>query len=86
VHAEKALNTLVRLCTHGKTENIRLSAANSLLDRGFGKPLAVIHATSSDPRSLTDAELLAIIGAVRTIEGEATDVSPVLELPALPKP
>lgn len=37
-HTEKALNTLVEIMeTKGVNESARVSAANSLLDRGWGK-------------------------------------------------
>lgn len=37
-HTETALAVLVEVAQHGQSEAARVSAANSLLDRGFGKP------------------------------------------------
>lgn len=37
-HAPEAIKTLVRIMKEGETDSVRLSAANSILDRGFGKP------------------------------------------------
>lgn len=37
-HAEAALKTLVDIMQNGEQESARLSAANSILDRGYGKP------------------------------------------------
>lgn len=43
-HAETALATLVEIARHGDTAAARVSAANALLDRGYGKaPQAVEH-------------------------------------------
>lgn len=41
-HTEKALKTLVEICDHGENESARVTAANSLLDRGWGKPAVPI--------------------------------------------
>lgn len=38
VHAGTALNALVEIATKGESEAARVSAANALLDRGYGKP------------------------------------------------
>lgn len=37
-HAALALSTLARICKKGDTDSSRVSAANSLLDRAYGKP------------------------------------------------
>lgn len=42
-HAETALKTLVEIMTQGESETARLSAANALLDRGFGKPFQGVN-------------------------------------------
>jgi hypothetical protein len=36
--APMALRTIAKLCRESETETVRLAAANSLLDRGYGKP------------------------------------------------
>jgi len=37
-HASEALETLVNIMRNGEQEGTRLSAANAILDRGYGKP------------------------------------------------
>jgi hypothetical protein len=37
-HAPDALKALVEIATKGESESARVSAANALLDRGYGKP------------------------------------------------
>jgi hypothetical protein len=40
-----ALRTIAKICAKGETESLRLAAANSLLDRGFGKPAQSLELT-----------------------------------------
>lgn len=47
-HAEKALQVLVDIATSGESEAARVSAANAILDRGYGKPPQAIDHKSSD--------------------------------------
>ena len=37
-HTEEALETLVDVAKNGRTDAARVSAANALLDRAYGKP------------------------------------------------
>src|SRR3954453_19086251 len=37
LHTETALATLVEICQSGENESARVAAANSILDRGWGK-------------------------------------------------
>lgn len=37
-HTEQAINTLVDITKNGRTDAARVSAANAILDRGYGKP------------------------------------------------
>ena len=37
-HTELAIKTLVEVAINGRTDAGRVSAANSLIDRGYGKP------------------------------------------------
>ncbi len=37
-HTETALTVLLQVAQHGQSEAARVSAANSILDRGYGKP------------------------------------------------
>lgn len=38
LESEACLNTLIRLRDHAESEQVRLAAAQAILDRGFGKP------------------------------------------------
>jgi hypothetical protein len=40
-YAQLALSTLVKICKDGQERN-RLAAANSILDRGYGRPLQML--------------------------------------------
>ena len=47
-HAEQALQVLVNIALSGESEAARVSAANAILDRGYGKPMQGVDHTSSD--------------------------------------
>lgn len=47
-HTDQALAALVEIMTGGESEAARVSAANSILDRGYGKPQQTVDNTSSD--------------------------------------
>lgn len=47
-HARVALETLVSIARDGESEAARVSAANAILDRGYGKPVQGIDHKSSD--------------------------------------
>ena len=51
-HTELALGTLAEIAAHGENESARVSAANALLDRGWGKP-AVPVVASDVPEVIT---------------------------------
>ncbi|MDR3439869.1 DUF5681 domain-containing protein [Telmatospirillum sp.] len=62
-HAPEAIKTLVDICTNPKASSAaRVAAANSLLDRGFGKPVQpIVGDDDSDPVSLIHRiELVAL--------------------------
>ena len=42
-HTTEALETLVDVMKHGKTPSARVAAASAILDRGYGKPPAVLE-------------------------------------------
>jgi hypothetical protein len=70
-YAPAALKTLNEICVGGESEAARVAAANSLLDRGHGKPTTHLtgNLTVRDTRKaseLSDAELEQII-----LEGRA---------------
>lgn len=41
-YTEQALQTLVQIALEGESEAARVSAANAILDRGYGKPTTVL--------------------------------------------
>jgi len=47
-HSELALQVLVEVATKGKTDAARVSAANALLDRAYGRPTTLQHVEISD--------------------------------------
>jgi len=47
-HTATALMTLVTISTSGESEAARVSAANALLDRGYGKPRQAVEHSGAD--------------------------------------
>lgn len=47
-HGQSALDALVQIATSGESEAARVSAANAILDRGFGKPVQSMEHSSPD--------------------------------------
>ena len=64
-HTEEAINTLAAIMQDTSlSPAARVSAANVLLDRGYGKAPQFIDTNfAKAPRDYTDAELLAIIAS-----------------------
>jgi hypothetical protein len=71
-HAAVAMKTLVDVAKSGESEAARVTAANAILDRGYGKP-AQSHEHSGprggpiatmDVTNLTDAQLNALYAAL----------------------
>lgn len=63
-YTAEALGVLCDVMRTGTSEQARVAAANSILDRGWGKPtqsLDAAHRFERDPAVLSEAELLAII-------------------------
>ncbi|AVA20666.1 hypothetical protein [Rhizobium sp. NXC24] len=48
VHAVDALNTLAKIAKSGESESARVSAANALLDRAYGRPMQSHQVTGKD--------------------------------------
>lgn len=48
-HTEEAIDTLARLMREGQTDDVRLRAANAILDRGYGKPVQAISGDDGGP-------------------------------------
>ncbi len=62
----EALEVLRDVMRTGTSEQARVAAANSILDRGWGKPTQILdaaHRVERDPAVLSEADLLAIISA-----------------------
>ena len=57
-YTEDALMALVDVARNGRTDAARVSAANSLLDRGYGKPIA-IETSEPEPFAPTIIEIRA---------------------------
>ena len=53
-YTEEALETLVDVARNGRTDAARVSAANALLDRAYGKPAA------SEERAIVDMPPMVI--------------------------
>jgi hypothetical protein len=75
-HSAEAIETLVAIMQNEKAPPAaRAHAANSILDRGYGRPpQAVINANVASKRALdyTDDELAAMIAAARpAVDGPA---------------
>jgi hypothetical protein len=52
-YAPEAIEELVRIMQHSDSDAARMSAANSLLDRGFGKPAQSIDLGNKEERPFT---------------------------------
>jgi len=62
-HAEKALQVLVDIATGGESEAARVSAANAILDRGYGKPPQAVDHKSSDGSMKPGPSIIQIVPA-----------------------
>lgn len=51
-HAPAALETLVQIAQGGESEAARVSAANAILDRGYGRPPQSMEVTGKDGGSI----------------------------------
>jgi hypothetical protein len=63
-HTEESINTLADIMRNSKSDPARVTAANCILDRGWGKPAQMVQADIKPKRSILDwstEELLAII-------------------------
>jgi len=67
LHSEDCIAVLVELRDHAEAEQVRLAAANSLLDRGHGKPRQEIDLSD-------DGKVTVIINR----GGNALDVQPAI--------
>lgn len=55
-HTDTAILALVDICLNGESESARVSAANALLDRGYGKPMQSheVHGKNGGPIQTVD--------------------------------
>lgn len=77
MHSETALSALVQIASQGASEAARVSAANSILDRAFGRPLQAVEMSGPDggPVQTIDVSKLST-GTLREImraQNEAPD-------------
>jgi hypothetical protein len=69
-HPKEALETMVELMRHGESDSVRLSAAEKILDRAWGKPMQNVSQTRrSSPKqpsllSIAHAAVLALFDEV----------------------
>jgi hypothetical protein len=70
-----AVKTIVEICKNGESEAVRLAAANSLLDRGFGRPTQSIELATDGPliqfdffKEIDPLEQQLLRDALKTIE------------------
>jgi hypothetical protein len=52
-HTEEAINCLVGVMRNGTSEPAKVAAANSLMDRGWGKPAQPVTGEDEGPIQLT---------------------------------
>lgn len=62
-HAEKALGVLVQIAQGGESEAARVSAANAILDRAYGKPPQALDHKSSDGSMTPGPATIQIVAA-----------------------
>lgn len=62
-HAEKALGVLVQIAQRGESEAARVSAANAILDRAYGKPPQALDHKSSDGSMTPGPATIQIVAA-----------------------
>lgn len=72
--SKTALDALIQIAKSGESESARVSAANAILDRAFGKPLTSVELTGKhggpiqtmtlNPSALSDAALAELYAAM----------------------
>ena len=65
-HTATALDVLVQVATASESDSARVSAANALLDRGYGKPKQATELTGKDGAPIEMSEM-SDLEAVRRI-------------------
>jgi Family of unknown function (DUF5681) len=77
-HTELALRTLAEIAERGENESARVSAANAILDRGWGKPAVPVVAAEVPPVITLDfgTTLWPPRPAIEQAEHSVVDVTP----------
>lgn len=75
--AARALEVLAEIMEGSESDSARVTAANSILDRGYGRPFQALHHSGPDggPIPTVDATKLST-GALREIMGAVSDQAP----------
>ena len=60
VYTEDALATLAQIMKAGESEAARVAAANSILDRGFGKPRQAVDLDAQVKADFSTIELIGV--------------------------
>ena len=75
-YTRKAINTLIGILDDPKANAAARSfAANSLLDRGYGKPTQHIETNVTILDSLSEAELRSLAAAIGSLSGEPQETT-----------
>ncbi len=69
-NAELAIMALIRVAQHGKSESARVMAANSILDRGFGKPVQSTEVSGVDGKPIVTAIEVSFVLPTRNYDDE----------------
>lgn len=78
IHTHEALDTLLGVMRDKKApHSSRVTAANAVLDRGYGKPIVSVETTISRFEKMSDEELRAWIAT------EAAELNKIVELQAI---
>ena len=62
-HTDAALETLAQIAVSGESEAARVSAANALLDRGYGKPSQSLDVSNPDGTLMPQVIKIVAAGA-----------------------
>lgn len=78
-YGAEAIETLVKAMRNGTNDNIKLDAANKLLDRGYGKSTEHLNVSNKSVDELTDQEIAARIAELRGIGASGEVGEPPLD-------
>jgi hypothetical protein len=71
-HAELALQTLVEVATASESDAARVSAANALLDRGYGRPAQSVAISNPDGTALAPSVIQIVPVQAKHDDGAAS--------------